>query len=40
MELFDSLPIACVVADRYLAMHGGISPDLEVIEDINKINRF
>lgn len=40
MELFDSLPIACVVDDKYLAMHGGISPELNVIEDINELNRF
>lgn len=40
MDLFDSLPIACVVDDKYLAMHGGISPDLNLIEDINTVNRF
>ena len=40
MELFDSLPIACVVDEKYLAMHGGISPDLNKIEEINEINRF
>jgi diadenosine tetraphosphatase ApaH/serine/threonine PP2A family protein phosphatase len=31
MELFDALPIACVVDDKYLAMHGGISPDLNYL---------
>jgi serine/threonine-protein phosphatase 2B catalytic subunit len=40
MELFDSLPIACVVDEKYLAMHGGISPDLNLIEEINEVNRF
>ena len=40
MELFDSLPIACVVDDKYLAMHGGISPELNIIEEINDLNRF
>jgi serine/threonine-protein phosphatase 2B catalytic subunit len=40
MELFDALPIACVVDDKYLAMHGGISPELNLIDEINKINRF
>jgi len=40
MELFDSLPIACVVDEKYLAMHGGISPELNLIEEINQINRF
>lgn len=40
MELFDTLPIACLVAKKYLAMHGGISPDLKKLEQINEINRF
>ena len=40
MELFDALPIACVVDDKYLAMHGGISPELNLIEEINAVNRF
>jgi len=41
MELFDALPISCVVDDKYLAMHGGISPELNMIDEINnKINRF
>ena len=28
METFDALPISALVAKKYLAMHGGISPDL------------
>lgn len=40
MELFDALPIACVVDDKYLAMHGGISPELNMIDEINSLNRF
>mmetsp|Transcript_33234 Transcript_33234/g.23971 ORF Transcript_33234/g.23971 Transcript_33234/m.23971 type:complete len:141 (+) Transcript_33234:352-774(+) len=40
MELFDTLPIACLVAKKYLAMHGGISPDLKKLEQINELNRF
>ena len=31
MELFDALPIACVIDEKYLAMHGGISPSLNSI---------
>jgi len=40
MELFDALPIACVVDEKYLAMHGGISPELNNIDEINQLNRF
>jgi serine/threonine-protein phosphatase 2B catalytic subunit len=32
MEAFDSLPIAALVAKKYLAMHGGISPSLSKLE--------
>ena len=40
LEVFESLPISAVVNNDYLCMHGGISPTLLDIEDINKINRF
>jgi len=29
MDSFDAMPLAAVVNDRYLAIHGGISPDLK-----------
>ena len=40
MEVFDCLPIAADVGGDYLAVHGGIGPDLQVKEDINQIRRF
>ena len=40
LEVFNSLPIACVVDGKYLAIHGGISPEITKIEEINKIDRF
>lgn len=40
LEVFNSLPIACIVDDKYLAMHGGISPDIQKIDEINQIDRF
>jgi serine/threonine-protein phosphatase 2B catalytic subunit len=39
MEVFDALPIGCIVNNRFLALHGGLSPDLKTIEDLNKIER-
>ena len=40
MDLFDALPISCLVDDKYLAMHGGISPELDNIDQINEVQRF
>lgn len=40
MESFDSLPIACLVNDKFIAMHGGISPKLRTLEDLLHIDRF
>lgn len=40
MEAFDSMPLAAVVNDRYLAIHGGLSPDLKKLSQISKIDRF
>jgi serine/threonine-protein phosphatase 2B catalytic subunit len=35
LEVFDSLPLSCIVDDKYLGMHGGISPDIQKVEEIN-----
>jgi len=40
MELFDSMPLACIVDGKYFSMHGGISPQLVNLNQIEKINRF
>ena len=31
METFDALPISCLVNGKFLALHGGISPDLKTV---------
>lgn len=40
MEAFDCLPISCLINEKFLAIHGGISPDIDKVADITKINRF
>jgi len=40
MDSFDHIPLSCIVNGRFIAVHGGISPDLKNIEDINKMDRF
>ena len=37
MESFDLIPIACIVNGKFLAVHGGISPELTSVI-IKKIN--
>lgn len=40
MDSFDRMPLACVINGRYLALHGGISPDMEDCLEINTYDRF
>lgn len=40
MEVFDALPLAAVVNKKYLAVHGGISPELKKLDNFEKIDRF
>lgn len=37
---FDCLPLACVVDHRFFCVHGGLSPELRTISDINALHRF
>ena len=39
-ESFDCLPIAGLIDNKILALHGGLSPEMTNISAINKLNRF
>ena len=38
-ELFNYLPVAALIDDKILCMHGGLSPDLKSLENIKDISR-
>lgn len=37
---FDVLPLACIINKKFLALHGGISPELVTLDDLTRVNRF
>ena len=40
LNVFDSLPLVAIISGQYLCMHGGISPHLKTMDDLNNLNRF
>lgn len=39
-DMFDYLPIAAVIGGRILAVHGGLSPSLNTLDQLRVLNRF
>lgn len=39
MDTFNHMPLAVIIDGRFLAMHAGISPDIDSTFEINNINR-
>lgn len=40
MDFFDTLPLSAVINGKFIALHGGISPQLATLKDLNHIDRF
>jgi serine/threonine-protein phosphatase 2B catalytic subunit len=34
------MPLAAIVDDKFFCVHAGISPHIETVHDIDKLNRF
>merc|ERR1712228_1055615 len=40
MNMFDCLPISATINGKFLCCHGGLSPDISTLADIEDIDRF
>ena len=36
-EIFDYLSLAAVIEDKILCVHGGLSPSVNTLDDVNSI---
>ena len=39
-DLFDYLPLTAVVENQYFCLHGGLSPSIDSLDHIRKLDRF
>lgn len=39
VDVFNTMPVCCVISDKIVCMHGGLSPDLTSLTAINELER-
>lgn len=39
LEVFKTMPLAAVVDDKFFCVHAGIGPDIETLDDIDKVSQ-